>query len=563
VLRGAVPWLILAGATWIAITGVLPPRAVGPDAPADEFSAERAFVHVEAIARQDRPIGSPGNAAARAYVVSQLGAMGAVVGLQPFTVPDYYGDGAGTIPVVNVVGLIPGTDPTGSIVLMGHYDTYPGALGANDDATAIAAILEAGRALMVGTPLRNDVILLLVDCEEPAPRYGSTEFVQRHPLAAEVGLVINFEAVGGAGASELIETSGDEGALLADYAAADPHPVAYSYFADLVDLLGGSDTDFTPFRDAGVPGFHFSYLHGSPIYHTPDDDPESVGLSSLQHHGSHALALARHFGDLDLSRYRGGGDEVYFSLMGRVVIRYPAPWGVVLVLLTGALLGWSLVTGRRAHRLSLRRMAAGTGALLGLVLGVAVVSDVVWRLILAVFWHDGGPSMTAALVVLAVLLAVVAAPAYTGHRWLTGRLGELEIETGAIVIWWLIALVASLLLPGAGYLFVWPALAATLATGVSTRPGFAAAGWWARLGALALVAVPTMIMSVPVLDTLYQLGQPRPGNLDSQFLDMVAGVGLIVALAAGLLFPHLRRALTPAPSRWPARGAEGSALQAP
>ena len=88
-----------------------------------------------------------------------------------------------------------------------------------------------------------------------------------------------------------------------------------------------------------------------------------------------------------------------------------------------------------------------------------------------------------------------------------------------------------------------------MATGICLRWGSAVSGWWERLGALALVALPTVALSVPVLDTFYQLGQPRPGNIDSQLLDMVAGVGLIVALAAGLLIPHLRRARTAAPSR--------------
>lgn len=561
VSRLAAPWLVLGAATWVGIAGILPPHPVG--AAADELSAERAFVHVEAIARRHRPIGSPGNAAARDYLVAELEVMGATVDLQRFTVPDYYGGGAGRIAVANVVGLIRGTDPTGSIVLMGHYDTYPGALGANDDATAVATVVETGWAVLAGPRLRNDVILLLTDCEEPAPRYGSTEFVARHPLADTVGLVINFEAVGGAGASELIETSGDEGLLLAEYAAADPHPVAYSYFADLVELLGGSDTDFTPFREAGVPGFHFAYLHGSPIYHTPDDDPESVSLSSLQHHGSHALALTRHFGDLDLARYQGDGDEVYFSLMGQVVIRYPPWWGLVLVVATGVLLGWILVTARRAHRLSLPRMAVGSAALLGLALGAAVVSDLIWRLVLGVFWRDNGPSVAAALVVLAVLVAVVAALAYAGHRWLARRIGSLEAETGGVVTWWLTALLASLLLPGAAYVFAWPALAATLVTGLSRWRGLAVLGWWEGLGALALVAVPTVVLSIPVLDTLYQLGQPRPGNTDSQLLDMVMAVGLIVALAAGLLTPYLRRAFGPPRPAEAAEGVERSAPQTP
>ena len=122
------------------------------------------------------------------------------------------------------------------------------------------------------------------------------------------------------------------------------------------------------------------------------------------------------------------------------------------------------------------------------------------------------------------------------------------METASLVIWWLLALLDSFLIPGACYLFAWPALAAALATRLSMRRGFAAAGWWARLGALALVVVPTVVLSIPLLDTLYQLGQPRPGNIDSQLLDMAALVGLIAALAAGLLIPHFRRALAPTPS---------------
>jgi len=221
------------------------------------------------------------------------------------------------------------------------------------------------------------------------------------------------------------------------------------------------------------------------------------------------------------------------------------------------------VSARRAHRLSLRRMAAGAGSLLGLALGAAVVSDLVWRLVLAVFWRDDGPSVAASLVVLAVLVAVVAAPAYACHRWLTRRIGGLEMEAGGIVIWWLIALLASLLLPGAAYVFAWPALAATLVTGLRRWRGFAVSGWWERLGTLALVAMPTVVLSVPVLDTFYQLGQPRPGNTDSQVVDMVALVGLFMALAAGLLIPHLRRALSPPPSAEAAEGATHSASQTP
>lgn len=544
IARHAAPWLIIAFAGWVGVAGILPPSPVPADADPAEFSAERAFVHVEAIAGTDRPIGSPGSTAARDYLAGELQAMGAAVDLQHFAVPDYFGDGSGTIAAVNVIGRIPGTDPTGSIVLMGHYDTYPGALGANDAATAIAAVVETGRALLEGPPLRNDVLLVLIDCEEPAPRYGSTAFVEDHPAAGDVGLVLNFEAVGGAGASLLIETSGDEWALIGEYAAVHPHPVANSYFADLTDLLGGSDTDFAPFRDAGVPGFHFAYLHGSPIYHTPDDDPGSVRLSSLQHHGEHALSLAQHFGGLDLTDYQGEDEAVYFSLLGETVIRYPAGWGIVFVAAAGLLLAWVLATGRRAVRLSLPRVAGGAGALLALALGVAAAIDAVWRLLIAVFWGEGGPGVATAIVLFVVLLAAAGALTHLGLRGLERRIGGFEMEAGGVLAWWLLAALTAVLVPGAGYLFLWPAVAATLATGRCVLRGYVASGWWGRLAAFALVAVPTVVLTLPALDAFFQFAQPRPGNLDSQILDMAAAVGLLGALVAGLVLPYLRRALT-------------------
>ncbi len=97
--------------------------------------------------------------------------------------------------------------------------------------------------------------------------------------------------------------------------------------------------------------------------------------------------------------------------------------------------------------------------------------------------------------------------------------------------------------------FVWPALAATLVSGLRILRPPAPSGWWGRLGAFALVAVPTVVLMVPMLDTFHQLAQPRPGNPDSQLLDMAALVGLVAALVTGLLLPPLRRALAPTPGR--------------
>jgi hypothetical protein len=53
-----------------------PPNSLPASAPPAEFSAERAFRHVEALAREPRPVGTPAHVRARSYIVGQLEALG-------------------------------------------------------------------------------------------------------------------------------------------------------------------------------------------------------------------------------------------------------------------------------------------------------------------------------------------------------------------------------------------------------------------------------------------------------------------------------------------------------
>jgi len=109
-----------------------------------------------------------------------------------------------------------------------------------------------------------------------------------------------------------------------------------------------------------------------------------------------------------------------------------------------------------------------------------------------------------------------------------------EIAWSATALWWALAMTASVLMPGAGYVFLWPALAAAL---VSLRPP---RRWWARLAAFTAVATTALLLAVPVLDTFFQMGQPRPGNLDSQMPEVVAIVAWLGSLITALLVPFWR-----------------------
>ena len=298
-LAVVVSWVVLLLAGAASVAPLVPPAAfTGVDATA--FSAARAFDHIERIAEEPHPIGTPANQRVRADIVGRLRVLGLEAELQTIESPDYYGGPGDSVSVVNVLARIPGTASNGTVALVGHYDTVPTTPGANDDGSAVAIMLETARAIQAGHPLRNDVILLFTDGEEPAPRFGSSAFVAEHPWAGDLGFVINLEAVGSGGPSTLIEMNGPAGWIIDRYAEAVPHPVAFSFLTATTELIGGSNSDFASFRDEGIPGVELAYVHGSPIYHTPADAPDRVSLRSLQQQGANTLALTRHIGDLEL-----------------------------------------------------------------------------------------------------------------------------------------------------------------------------------------------------------------------------------------------------------------------
>ncbi|MDD5265221.1 MAG: M20/M25/M40 family metallo-hydrolase, partial [Candidatus Bipolaricaulis sp.] len=334
VLLPLVGLLVAAAVAVVALMSPAPPVAV----PAEEFSAARAFEHILAIAQEPRPIGSPGNRRARASIVERLHLLGLEAELQTTRVRNYYGTSGGSVEVVSVMARIPGTASTKAVALMGHYDTFPGAPGANDDASAVGIMLETARALLAGPRPRNDVILLFTDGEEPAPRFGSSAFVAGHLWAAGIGFLINLEALGAGGPSLLAEASGPQGWAVDQYAAAVPYPAAFSFVTATAELIGGSNSDFATFRDRGIPGVELAYLHGSPIYHTSADAPERVSLRSLHQQGANTLALTRRVGNLDRGRSHDDSGSIFFTVARLFVIRYPASWALPIALLTGVVL---------------------------------------------------------------------------------------------------------------------------------------------------------------------------------------------------------------------------------
>ena len=528
---------------WLSLRRSSPPAAVGAEAAPSVFSAERALVHLRSITQRPHPVGSLEHDVVRDYILREISAEGLTPSVQKTTaVNRRWGGVLRTGTVENLLARLPGTAPGKAVLLVAHYDSWPQAFGASDDGAGVVTLLETLRALKAGSPLKNDVIFLFTDGEEPG-LLGSSAFVEEHPWSADVGVVLNFEARGSRGPSIMFETSEQNGWLIREFAKAAPHPVSHSLAYELYKLLP-NDTDLTVFRSKGLSGLNFAYIDGQPSYHTQLDSVSELDERSLQHHGSYALALARHFGNLDLRNVRAP-DDVYFDLLSTKLIYYPVSWARWLSAMVAILLIGLIVFGLRRGRLNLLGLVLGVLAFAVSAGAAAGLTTLIWRMLYKLHYSanadlQGGTYHTDIYLLsfIALTMALTAAVYALFSRWVSVE----NLTVGALLWWMILMIVTCVYLPGASYLFTWPLL-------------FMLAPFWLSLKqrcsqhslglliVLLLSAVPAVVMTTPLL---YQI-------FTGFGLDGIWVVAVLLVLLLGLLLPHL--ALVARPNKWVLPGA--------
>ncbi|CAM3572384.1 M28 family peptidase [Isoptericola cucumis] len=508
--------LFLLLLTALSVQAVQPPSPQDADAPAGEFSAERAFATVEAVGGEVHPHGTAANDDVRAWITGELERLG----LEPEEVDGVgmsgrLGDQSRVAATTNVVATIPGSDSTGPVFLMAHYDSAEVSYGGNDDGAGVATLLETARALGEGEQLRNDVVLVFTDAEE-ACLCGAEAFAHADPRAADGGVVVNVEARGSAGPAIMFETSDGNAALVDAYAQV-PKPVGSSLGVEVYRILP-NDTDFSPFLDDPAErftGLNSAYIDGSATYHSPLDTPDRMSLASLQHHGSNALALVRELGagDVSVLAEPSPSDATYFTLPGGLLARYPG-W-LVWPLALGALAVVGALGVLLARRREIRGVPTTAGRLVlgfvsGLVplAGAVLASMALWWLMVAV--RPGYDEMLDPWRPWGFRVALLGLVATVGAGWFVGlrrSLGPVALSYGALA--WLAVLGVALaaFAPGGSYLAALPALAvavAGLVVVVRTRGrtgGLSARRVVATLGAAVAVVVlaPVVVLFFPAL----------------------------------------------------------------
>jgi peptidase M28-like protein len=540
--RSAIPALftalLLAALFLLTIDQVQPPMPVPASAPATEFSSGRAMEHLRVIAQRPHPTGSPENSRVREYLVSQLTALGLDLQVQTATATRYgrkWHGPTSAATVNNVVARLPGTASTRALMLAAHYDSVPSGPGASDDGSGTVTLLETARVLKAGPPLRNDVIFLVTDAEELG-LLGAQAFVDGHPWAKDVGVVLNFEARGACGPTSMFETSENNGWLIRAFAKAAPHPVTSSFMYEAYKRLP-NDTDLTVFKRAGLTGLNFAYIGCWTRYHTMRDDIADISERSLQHDGSYAVALARQFGNLDLANARGR-DAVYFSLFGST-FHYSTAWVIPLGLVVVLAFIGVVALGFARRELTGRGVVLGFIAWLVATIASAALAYAGWlglrrtRFASLLPYGMAYNSDLYALGFIALTVAIFAAL----YAVLAKKTAVGNLTVGALLWWAILALLTTLYVPGGSYLFVWPLAAGTIELGYA----------FARRSPES-EAAEALIWTLPAVVAILLFGALPYLLLMLVSTSALPVVIVPVALLAGFLIPHLH--VMTAHKRW-------------
>ncbi|WP_053990440.1 M28 family peptidase [Mangrovimonas sp. TPBH4] len=377
--------LILVAIYW-SFLALKPTSISGLETTDTEFSTDRALGHLKEISKQPHYVGIPEHQKVRNYIVNVLETLGLETQIQEgYSHNEKWGS---ITKAKNILARIKGTDSTKALLLLSHYDSNPhSSLGASDAGSGVVTILQGLRAFLhEGKQPKNDIIVMLSDAEELGLN-GAELFVNEHPWAKDVGLVLNFESRGSGGPSfMLVETNGGNHKLLQGFISAHPqYPVANSLAYSVYKKLP-NDTDLTSFREDGdIDGFNFAFVDDHFDYHTALDTFERLDRSSLEHQGSYLMPLLHYFANADLTDLKSDEDDVYFNIPLFKTISYPFAWIVPMLIVAIVLFLGLVFYGLKKRMLNSKHMAIGFIPGIAAILLNGLIGVGGWR-VLTVFY---------------------------------------------------------------------------------------------------------------------------------------------------------------------------------
>lgn len=496
-----------------------------------EFSKEKALANLKIISQKPHFVGAPNHKEVQDYIVSQLRKLGLDVEIQQQLGINQKWHSA--TQAQNIIAKIKGSTNGKSLLLLTHYDSNPhSSLGASDAGSGVVTILEGLRVyLETHQKPKNDIIILISDAEEIGLN-GADAFVNHHPWAKNIGLVLNFEARGSGGPSYmLLETNGGNSKLIKEFLKASPtYPVANSLMYSIYKMLP-NDTDLTVFREDGhINGFNFAFIDDHFDYHTVQDSYERLDQNTLMHQASYLLPLLNYFANTDLSQLNSKDDLVYFTFPIVKMISYPFSWVTPLVIIAFILFILLCLYGLMQGRLTLKGLGIGFIPLLLSLFLSAIIGIFGWKLLLIIhpqyrdilhgFTYNGYDYIIA-------FTALVFALTYYIYNVYKKKQSILNLSIAPIFLWLVINILIAIYLKGSGF-FIIPVYFALSGLAIELLSKDKEKNW---VIAHSLLALPLLLILSPLVK-MFPIGL----GLKNIFISCV-----FIVLMMGLLVPVLAR----------------------
>jgi len=520
--------LFLSFFAFLGIYRMMPPKEVKENASLDDFSAERTLMVLRDFAQDPRPLGSPSHQRAGQSIMMRLSALGLKPFVQNATVVNTRRDNPiRAANITNIMARIRGTHPSQSVLLVAHYDTEPASPGASDDGAGVAVMMETARALLEGPAPANDVIFLFSDAGA-AGMMGAKAFVEKHPWAQRIGIVLYLDAWGICGPAFLCRTSQADNRIIHEYARSVSLPMASSLLTFSYNLFPPPESDFVVFKEAGLNGLELAYFSNGIFNRSMIDSTENINPGSLQHLGEKTLTLTRHFGNLQ-TRMSNEDGLVYFNILGKWLVHYTRNWSYVftiVMILAGIL---SLIVGIIKGRLVLHRIVPGFVATTLCLVIVPAAVLLVWKLLQ--YFHQGDIwySFNNATVYMFGLGALTVFFTLAVYNWLFRRCTMPNLAAGSILCLMVPGIIVGISYPALSFLFTWPLISACIGMIILFKSRIEQMGTLQHFAILCIFAIPVFLILTPAITMFY-------------LAFGIAGcwlLSLCIVFLLGLIVPHI------------------------
>lgn len=276
------------------------------------FDESRVEEHIAHVAKEQHPVGSDEIKRVRDYIENYLVSLEYEVNIIRLAIDGNPDNGY----TENIIIKIPGDDANHGIAICGHYDSVPVSYGANDDGSAVVAMLETAR-LIKNMTFKQDVYFIFTDGEESG-LLGSKALKENGYLKG-IDYVFNFEARGASGSSLMFATSENNLNEVKLLSKANLYMRGNSIMSFACKMMPNY-TEFRSFEEAGIRGFEYAYIGTGQYYHTSKDSFENFNMMGARQHAYYMYNTLTSFANRDNSDLPSEENGIYFSYLNHVIV---------------------------------------------------------------------------------------------------------------------------------------------------------------------------------------------------------------------------------------------------